>query len=99
MGPRFGSIAGTGGHCCGVLRRFPSAPPDDSAASSVRVLFVLWASRSSRSSSSRSSEGPSRGCIKGSRAWIGRFLTRISLRIRILIPWSASEHDNGVDSI
>lgn len=29
---------------------------------------------------------------------MGRFLTRISFLMRILMPWSANEHDNGVDS-
>ena len=28
----------------------------------------------------------------------GRLRTRISLRMRILMPWSASEHESGVDS-
>ena len=67
IGPRLGSIVVTGGHCCDALRALPS---DDSAGSSSRVLFAdgLWLSWSaSRSSSSRSS-GPSRGCIRGSRA-------------------------------
>ncbi|ELU38727.1 hypothetical protein AG1IA_07244 [Rhizoctonia solani AG-1 IA] len=31
--------------------------------------------------------------------WTGRFRTRMSLRIRILIPWSANEHDSDVDSV
>jgi hypothetical protein len=29
----------------------------------------------------------------------GLLRTRISFRMRILIVWSASEHDNGVDSV
>ena len=28
----------------------------------------------------------------------GRLRTRMSLRMRILMPWSASEHESGVDS-
>ena len=37
MGPRFGSIVVTGGHCCGVLRALPS---EDSSGSPIRVLFA-----------------------------------------------------------
>lgn len=37
------------------------------------------------------------GC-GGSSICAGRFRTLISFRIRILMPWSASEHDSGVDS-
>ena len=32
------------------------------------------------------------------KAGIGLLRTRISFRMRILIPWSAREHDKGVDS-
>jgi hypothetical protein len=30
---------------------------------------------------------------------MGRFLTRISFLMRILMPWSAREHERGVDSV
>ena len=35
----------------------------------------------------------------GSKTGIGRLRTRLSLRIRVLMPWSASEHERGVDSV
>lgn len=39
-----------------------------------------------------------RGVGSGSRGCVGRLRTRMSLRMRILIPWSASEQESGVDS-
>lgn len=40
-------------------------------------------------------EAPSGG---GANAAMGRFRTRMSFLMRILIPWSAREHERGVDS-
>lgn len=36
--------------------------------------------------------------ILGSGTLVGLFLTRISLRMRILMPWSARAHESAVDS-
>ena len=105
MGPRLGSLDVAGGQACdcwGVPRASVlSASFDGPAWSSVRKrlaggIFPSWSV--SWSSSSRPSEGPPRGCSMGSRAGIGRFLILISLRMRILMPWSAREHDRAVDS-
>ena len=58
----------------------------------LSLLWLLDDGGDGRSSASEKSSG------RGSRTWIGRLRTRISFRIRILIPWSAREHDSGVDS-
>src|SRR6266478_400208 len=106
-GPRIGSLDIAGGQACdcwGVPRELDSvfsASFDGPAWSSGRKrlaggIFPSWSV--SLASSSWPSEGPPRGCGMGSRAGIGRFLILMSLRMRILMPWSAREHDRAVDS-
>lgn len=98
LGPSAGLMEATGGqgNCC-----WCAVPERSRVLSSLLRLCLLvdGPAESSFSSFSPSDSSPSTFIGRGwLNAGIGRFRTRMSLRIRILIPWSASEHDRGVDS-
>ncbi len=93
-----------GGTCCGTGARpgagpTPGVGPPRSTVSSIRARFEsrrrVVGRRCDVASSSSSSE-PSTDIAMGAASRGLR--TRMSLRMRILIPWSASEHESGVDS-
>lgn len=81
------------------LPALPLPPPPPS----VLLFFVFRLSTFSctglwgwESSPSDMDSWLGRGC---SSAWMGLFRTRMSLRMRILMPWSAREQERGVDSV
>ncbi|KAF9529925.1 hypothetical protein CPB83DRAFT_851829 [Crepidotus variabilis] len=94
LGPKAGLREATGGQgsCCW---------PETSRMLSSRLRLLRRLAGCAVDSSCSSSPSDSSSTLIGSgcvKAGMGRFRTRISFRIRILMPWSAREHDSGVDS-